>query len=142
MNFLSWLFNVKKRHMGGMRRYEKGGILARIFIIVLMLLLIGGTVAIELWCLQLLESNFLLAIFAILFLFIPITGTAIEFCAVYSFYGFRMAIWGAINSIAEKIDDEPIKKEKKYKKLDIFIGFLGLVLAFGLIFLIIYIFVK
>lgn len=78
---------------------------------------------------------------AILFLFIPVAGASIEFCGLYSFIGFRMAIAGTIEKVATTMAKEEIK-EKKYKIFDLLIGIISLVLAFGLIIAIIYLFVN
>lgn len=141
MKFLKWIFNVSSRHRGDIRRYEKGGIGNRIFVLFLMIGLVIGTLALQYWALNLLESDFLIAVLVIIFLFIPAAGVSIEYCGLYSFIGFSMAIVGTIEKVTITMAKEEIK-EKQYKIFDLLIGIISLVLAFGLIVAIVYLFVN
>ncbi|MGN0818244.1 MAG: hypothetical protein ACI4L9_04670 [Candidatus Coproplasma sp.] len=138
MKVLKWFFNVKSRHRGGIRRYENGKTGARIFTIIEMLILVGATVAVELWCLNLYGKNIIAGI-ACTLLLIAVAEAAIETCGVYCFVGFKMAAVGAVFTVANKIDErnsEPGDSENKiktYKAFDVFIGILSLLLALGTI---------
>lgn len=169
MKFLKWLFNVSNRHSGDIRRYEKGKIGTRIFVILLLLGLVAGTLGLEYWGVNLFKTNIFYGFLALLFLFIPFAGVTIEFCGVYSYIGFRMFILGTVSDIVKKIDkkieqkrinqlevDENIvvdtntelndetktgELEKAHKWIDLFIGILGIVLGVGMIILALVMFV-
>lgn len=47
MKFLGWLFSISSRHYRDIRRYEKGGMGARIFSIIISLLFIGAALGVE-----------------------------------------------------------------------------------------------
>ena len=152
MKFLSWLFNFSARHAGDMRRYEKGKTGTRIFVIVLLTLLAAATLGVEYWAISLFDENFLYGLLVVIFLFIPLVATTIEFCGFYSFVGFRMFFWGVISSVAHKVDkkikakkaaaqeDIPASEaaepdteldhsERTHKALDLVVGILGILLA-------------
>ena len=52
MRFLGWLFSVGSRHYRDMRRYERGGVGARIFSIIISLLFIAASLGLEYWFLS------------------------------------------------------------------------------------------
>lgn len=152
MKFLSWIFNLSARHAGDMRRYEKGKTGTRIFVIILLTLLAAATLGVEYWAISLFDENFLYGLLVVIFLFIPLVATTIEFCGFYSFVGFRMFFWGVISSAARKADKKIRAKkaaaqedisasevtepdteldhsEKTHKALDLVVGILGILLA-------------
>lgn len=155
MKFLSWIFNINRRHAWDIRRYEKGKLGTKIMAIVLLLLLVGATLGIEYWGITLLKNNEgLQGLLVIILLLIPITATTLEFCGLYSYLGFKMFLWGTLESIAKKIDKkkeqkkiesgemteevsseaqevlfEQKKSEKAHKWIDLFVGILGIVLT-------------
>ena len=169
MKFFKWLFNVGNRHYGDIRRYEKGKIGTRIFVILLLLGLVAGTLGLEYWGVNLFKTNIFYGFLVLLFLFIPFAGATIEFCGVYSYIGFRMFVRGTVIDIAKKLDkkieqkqfnqievDENIvvdtntelndetkvdKLEKAHKWIDLFIGILGIVLGVGVVILALVMFV-
>lgn len=137
MKILSWFFNVKSRHRAGIRRYKTGKVGVRIFTLIGMLLLVGATVAVELWCIYLYGINFLAGL-ACTLLLIAVAEATVETCGVYCVVGFKMAAVGAVFTVADKIDERNSKpdggnKIKTYKAFDVFIGVLGLLLALGTI---------
>lgn len=140
MKLLNWIFNVKARHRSGIRRYEKGKVGARVWTVIEMLILVGATVGLEIWCLGLYEQNFIAGI-ACTILLIAVAEAAIETCGVYCYVGFRMAAVGAVLTVANKIEerasgqkyDRENQAVKTYKAFDVFIGALGLLLAIGTI---------
>ena len=154
MKFLGWLFSVPSRHYRDMRRYEKGGVGARIFSIIISLLFIGAALGLEYWFLSSLMTGGSLgggiakvvALFFIGVFFVATFIAALEFCGVYAFTAFAMATLGLIYS-AEKRKALLEKNQKKienleaefettpslkYKKLDIFVGIFQILLAIGL----------
>ena len=155
MQFLSWLFSVPSRHYRDMRRYEKGGVGARIFSIIISLIFIGITLGVEYWFFSSLMTAGSLGggiakFFALLFigcLFVAALIAAFEYCAVYAFTAFAMAIMGVVYKAEKRkavLDKNQKKIENleaelaitpslKYKKLDIFVGIFQILLAVGLI---------
>ncbi|MGN1201275.1 MAG: hypothetical protein ACI4R8_03365 [Candidatus Caccovivens sp.] len=155
MNFLRWIFKINVRHSGDIRRYEKGKIGTRIFVILLLLAIAGGTLGVEYWCINLFNNNdtFLSGILVLIFLLIPLAYTTMEFCGLYSYLGFKMFFWGTVSSIANKIDAKRIEKtvvadetgvmvieeekeskaQKAHKWIDLFVGILGIVLTVGVL---------
>lgn len=165
MKFLKWVFNIESRHYGDIKRYEKGKIGTRIFVILLLFGFVGASLALEYWGLNLFKTNIFYGFLALLFLFIPVALLTIEFCVVYSYIGFRMFIEGTLADIVEKLDKKNKKKqsnkieidkntvvdtdktlnartksEKTRKWMDLFVGILGIVLAICLIALIVVVF--
>lgn len=153
MKFLNWLFNINRRHAWDIRNYEKGKLGTKILAIVLLFLLVGATLGIEYWGITLLKED-LRGLLVIILLLIPIAGTTLEFCGLYSYLGFKMFLWGTVESIAKKIDKkreqkkiesgemaeevsseaqevlfEQKKSEKSHKWIDLFVGILGIVLT-------------
>lgn len=155
MGAISRILSIPGRHWRGMRRYENGGAGVRIFTLILMI----AFAALAIWMVYItkysFQNNFIVGILVAI-LTIGIGAGAIEFCGVYSFVGFKMAIVGTIYKIADSIDkkkkkkaiesgqitpsaptaeelakENEIKKSHKYKVFDFFIGVLGLVLAVG-----------
>lgn len=154
MNFLGWLFSIPSRHYRDMRRYERGGVGARIFAIILSMLFIGAALGLEYWFLSSLMTGGSLGggiakVVALIFIGIFFVATfiaALEYCGVYAFTAFAMAIMGVVYK-AEKRKAMLEKNQKKienleaelattpslkYKKLDIFVGIFQILLAIGL----------
>lgn len=104
MKFLKWLFNLRAKHHWDMARYERGKMSTKIFVIVLLLVLAGATLGVEYWCMNLFNTNFLHGLLVLIFLFIPLTAVSFEYCGLYSYLGFKMFVWGTIESVAHKID--------------------------------------
>ncbi|MGN0961320.1 MAG: hypothetical protein ACI4PF_03885 [Christensenellales bacterium] len=165
MQFLSWLFNLSVRHNADARRYEKGKISTRIFIIILMPSLVALTLYLEYWSMGLWAENVFWGFFSlILAIIIGIVTT--EFCSIYSYFGFKYAILGTIETFINKAEQkrknkikqnpetqltsdtttnvtEPKKVTKKSPKwLDFIVGILGAVLAIGTVVLMLLLFFK
>lgn len=145
MKFLSWLLNVSMRHRRGAIRYARGGVGRRVFIIIVLLCFVGVSLGLEYFCIETFKDNALygvvIGIFAVAFVI-----SCIEMCSVYCYFGFRCAVAGSLDSIIEKNNKKRMAKNKNVeeinssieepekkstKGLDIFIGFLGLILALG-----------
>lgn len=151
MKFLRWLFNINKRHSREIREYENGKIGNRIFSIFFLLLLVGGAIGLEYWCINLFNNGvFLNGLLVLIFLVIPFMAITFEYCELYAYLGFKMFIWGSVSSIAEKIDKKieknrlengeivvetkkQTKSEKAHKWLDLFIAILAVALAIVLL---------
>ncbi len=155
MKFFEWLFSIPSRHYRDMRRYEKGGVGARIFSIIISLLFIGAALGIEYWFFSSIMTGGSLGggiakVFALLLigcLFVATFLAALEYCGVYAFTAFAMATLGLVYSAEKrkamlqknqkKIENLEAELERtpslKYKKLDIFIGIFQILLAVGLI---------
>ena len=155
MKFISWLFNVSGRHYADIRRYEKGGVGARIFSIVFSALLVAASLLIEYWFINSLTTEGSLgggitkffALIAIAILFIATAESALEFCGIYAFTAFRMATLGFVYSVEKRkailerknknassaeTDVQPVA-EIKYKEFDIINGILQIIFALCLI---------
>ena len=155
MKFLGWLFSISSRHYRDIRRYENGGMGARIFSIIISLLFIGAALGVEyLFITSILTAGSLgggvakfFALILIGALMVGFITTAFEFCGVYAFTAFKMAILGIVYN-AEKRKAVVEKNQKKvenleaelevtpslkYKKFDIFNGILQIMLAIGLL---------
>ncbi len=154
MGFLGWLFSVPSRHYRDMRRYEKGGIGARVFSIIISMLFIGAALGLEYWFFSSLMTGGSLGggiakVVALIFIGIFFVATfiaALEFCGVYAFTAFAMATLGLVYSAQKKkaiLEKNQKKIENleaelettpslKYKKLDIFVGIFQILLALGL----------
>lgn len=154
MGFLGWLFSVPSRHYRDMRRYEKGGVGARVFAIIISLVFVGAALGLEYWFLSSLMTGGSLGggiakVVALIFIGIFFVATCIaafEYCGVYAFTAFAMAIMGVVYSAEKKKAILEKNKKKienleaeiqttpslKYKKLDIFVGIFQIILAIGL----------
>lgn len=157
MGFFGRILSVSARHWRGMRRYENGGAGVRIFTLFLMLAFVALAIGMVFVTKYSFQNNIVVGIFVAI-LTIGIGAGTIEFCGVYSFVGFKMAIVGTIYKIADSIDkkkkkkaiesgqitpsaptaeelakEQEIKKSHKYKVFDFFIGIIGLVLSIGTI---------
>ena len=120
MKFLGWLFSVSSRHYRDMRRYERGGVGARIFAIILSMLFVGAALGLEYWFFSSLmtegslgggTAKFVALIFIGIF-FVATFITALEYCGVYAFTAFAMAIMGVVY----KAEKRKALLEKKSKE--------------------------
>ena len=142
MNVLRWLFSVRRRHRFGVRRYEKGGMGVRIVTLVLMLVICGAALGLEAWGLSMFGENILIGILLLILaaLFV-IAGS--EFCLVYAITAIRMYVRGKAEKAARRADAQqtPDGEERQapqdgaapraYSGFDLFLFFLGLLLAVG-----------
>lgn len=103
MGFLRWIFGVSHRHYRDARRYEKGGVGIRIFALIFVLCLVGATALLETWWLGLFETN-ITAGLVVTLLYLAVLATAVEYCGVYSAFGFLYAIRGTLGKIASCAD--------------------------------------
>lgn len=107
MGLFNWLWDVSTRHYSGINRYEKGKISTRIITLIIMLVFAALALFLEYWTIKLFQENFIVGILMII-LTVGIFGGTIEFCAVYSFVGFKMFFVGTVGNM--------IKKREKKKK--------------------------
>lgn len=150
MKFISWLLSASVRHRRGAVRYQKGGIVYKIMVIVVLLAFTGVTLGLEYWALSLFEENIviggLVSLLAIAFIF-----ACIELNGIYCFFGFKSAKQGSLETVIEKNNkkrlakgkstdnfdykgDEDKNERKSTKGLDLLIGFVGLILVIVTIF--------
>lgn len=114
MKFLQWLFSVGDRHYGDAVRYDRGGKGTRIFAIIMLVAFVALTLLLEWWAVNLFNEN---AIYGIL-VFVLVLGAievTIEYCIVYSVYGFTYAIAGTVGDIIKKRELKRLDKGKKIK---------------------------
>ena len=141
MKFLSWLFNVNKRHYSDFRRYENGKALTRITYLAVLFIFVGLTIFSLYWSLDVFKNQtfnkFHVIAVLVLFISIGLLFSTVEFCFVMSYIGFKMAICGCVmkkldnDSNIEQIDNNI--KEKNYLVFDIIVGVISLLLALGTI---------
>ena len=140
MKFLSWVFNIRKRHGIDIRAYENGKLSTKIITLIIMLVFFLGSIGLEYWCINLFKEGNLLIAFLVLLLVIASIGATFDYCLVYSYVGFKMAIIGTID---KKLNDESeIVEKKQYRGFDVIIGFLGFILGIGVIVAAIFVFLK
>lgn len=109
--FFGWLFSFYDRHYRDAYRYSKN-VWGRVSALVTELVFIGIALGLEYWATTLWDGNIAAAILITL-LTIGILFTAIEYCLIYAFFGFKCAIVGTLESFLAKASD---KKKKKYTK--------------------------
>ncbi len=115
MKFVQWLFSVGDRHYGDAVRYDRGGKGTRIFAIIMLVAFVALTLLLEWWAVNLFNEN---AIYGIL-VFVLVLGAievTIEYCIVYSVYGFTYAIAGTVGDIIKKRELKRLDKGKKINK--------------------------
>lgn len=140
MKFLSWIFNINKRHGRDIRAYEKGKLSTKIITLIIMLVFFLGSIGLEYWCINLFKEGNVLVAFFVLLLVIALIGGTIDYCLVYSYVGFKTAIVGTLD---KKLSNESeIIEKKHYRGFDVIIGFLGLILGIGVIVAAIFVFFK
>lgn len=144
MKFPAWLFHINVRHGGDLRRYEKGKTGTRIFVIVLLLALVAGTLGAEYWCIGLFrgKDTFLSGLAVLLLLVIPLAGVSLDYCVFYAQTGLIMFVRGTVVSLALKAESRKAQgsgeaspqngAERTHRGLDLLIGILGILLALGL----------
>lgn len=103
MGFLRWIFGVSHRHYRDARRYEKGGVGIRIYALIFVLCLVWATAALETWWLGLFETN-IAAGLVVTLLYLAVLAAAVEYCGVYSAFGFLYAVRGTLGKIASCAD--------------------------------------
>lgn len=140
MKFLSWVFNIRKRHGRDIRAYENGKLSTKIITLIIMLVFFLGSIGLEYWCINLFKEGNVLIAFLVLLLVIASIGATFDYCLVYSYVGFKMAIIGTID---KKLNDESeIVEKKQYRGIDVLVGFLGFILGIGVIVAAIFVFLK
>lgn len=140
MKFLIWIFNINKRHGRDIRAYEKGKLSTKIITLILMLVFFLGSIGLEYWCINLFKEGNVLIAFLVLLLVIASIGATFDYCLVYSYVGFKMAILGTVD---KKLSNESeIIEKKHYRGFDVIIGFLGFILGIGVIVAAIFVFLK
>lgn len=114
LKFIRYLFEFYNRHYGKGYRYTKdtkGRVVAVITEVIIVLFSFG----LEFWALSLwsgnVSENWLLA-FIVSLLAIGFLYSAVEFCAIYTFFGFTCAITGSLEKFLSKASD---KRKKKYQ---------------------------
>ena len=89
MKFLSMLFSLERRHRFGVRAFQKGGVGIRLATLLMYAVFFGGTLGLEYWAISVMLSGE--AVGVLLFILALLVGlAAFEFCASYSYVGFRM----------------------------------------------------
>lgn len=115
MKFLFKLFDITSRHYGDVKRYERGGIIQRIFIIILVTALAALTLWLEDWSFSIFNinhsENFFGGLLAIL-LFFCVLITTLDFCLLYAYVGISRAIGGSLNKIIEKNERRKSRKKR------------------------------
>lgn len=156
MKLLSWIFNLESRHFRDIRNYQKGKVGTRIFCIILVLILVGASLAVEYTALDMFKTNALNAIVLIILLFLPLVATSIEYCTLYCYLGFKMFFLGSLESIILKVEQKKKKKQqtpeaqeisqeqapeqaapKPHKVLDLLVALVSLISGIALIVLLI-----
>lgn len=91
MKFLINLFNLAYKYRKEERRYNNYGLGGRIFILIILLVFSGLTIAGELWTFSLLKENVILGIL-VLILFVAVALSTMENLSMYSVVAFKRAI--------------------------------------------------
>ncbi len=146
MKLLGWILNITNRHRADIRRYQKGGVGSRIFIIVLSLVLAGASIGCEIWFLNVFYNPVsdalkqFLMLFGIAILALAVFFAALDYFICFSYVGFKMMARGVVLSGASLIDkkygreiSEEDARENRRKWLDLFVGFFEIALVAALI---------
>lgn len=150
MKFLSWIFNFRSRHLNEIIRYEKSKTGSKVFTIILMLILAGGSFAVEYWTLSLFNTEFLKGLLVFILLLLPLLLVTFETCALYTYLGFKTFTLGTLENIIVKIESKKRKKNndnptvlstedsqtKSHRTIDLFVGIFGLIIGIGTLILI------
>lgn len=115
MKFLLKLFDFTSRHHGDVRRYERGGKMQRIFIVIL----VTALAALSLWLEDRSFSifnenhleNFVGGLFALLLFFCVLIST-LDFCLLYAYIGISRAISGSLSKIIDKNERKRTRKKR------------------------------
>lgn len=147
MRFLGWLFDLHRRHYGDIKRYSKGTIGSKIFALIIMLILFGGTIALELWGFDLIKENFFTGLIELIFLALTTFVVTLDMCTLYCYLGLTMFFSGSIHNIVIKANERKKRKEgieevekepRAHNFLDLLVAIIGFILGIGLAVLSIY----
>lgn len=124
MKFLHWLFSLTSRHRGDINRYEKNKVATRVIVIILELVLLLSSWALELWCIDLFNTQFSLGLLELIFLLVPIVLVTIDTNTLYIYLGFKIFASKKINKAIEKSDASFLENDdsKCGSGLDFFVG--------------------
>ena len=115
MKLLFKLFDITSRHHGDVRRYERGGIIQRIFIVILVTALAALCLWLEDWSFSIFDvkhsENFFGGLLAILLFFCVLIST-LDFCLLYAYVGISRAIGGSLSKIIEKNERKKSRKKR------------------------------
>ena len=150
MKFLSWILNFRSRHLNEIIRYDKSKTWSKVFTIILMLVLAGGSFAVEYWTFSLFNTEILKGLIVFLLLLLPLLLVTFETCALYTYLGFKTFALGTLETIIVKIESKKKKKTnqnpidmssqdpqtKSHKAIDLFVGIFGLIIGIGSLILI------
>lgn len=153
MKFLSWLFKISSRHHLDAVRYSKGKTVYKLFTILFLILLAAFTIGVQYWSYSIYSATAkgIIIGFMSTMLAIIVTLAVVETFAVYSYFGFKYAARGTLDSFISKYEknkkknengnnalevndkkEEQIRNTKKW--LDILVGISGIVLIVVTIF--------
>lgn len=124
MKFLNWLFSFTSRHRWDINRYQKNKVATRVIVIILELVLLISSWALELWCIDLFNKQFTLGLLELIFLLIPIVMVTIDTNTLYIYLGFKTFISKKIDKAIEKQDPSVLESadSKCGSGLDLFVG--------------------
>lgn len=109
MNFLKWIFNFESRHYMDAVRYEKHGKLSRILVMIFVPIIMAfGIGCVYFVATQ--DFNPILQVFALIVALL-VACACVEFCFVYSIFGFRSFVWGSLEKILNKRRDKKNKEK-------------------------------
>ena len=115
MKFLLKLFDITSRHHGDVRRYERGGIIQRIFTVILVTALAVLSLWLEDWSFSIFNikhlENFAGGLFALLLFFCVLIAT-LDFCLLYAYIGISRAISGSLSKIIDKNERKRTRKKR------------------------------
>ncbi len=111
MNFLRWIFNFESRHYMDAVRYEKHGKLSRILVMIFAPIIMAfGIGCIYFVATQ--DFNPILRVFALIVALL-VACACVEFCFVYSIFGFRSFVSGSLEKILNKRRDKRNKEKEQ-----------------------------
>lgn len=111
MNFLRWIFNFESRHYMDAVRYERYGKLSRILVMIFApIILAFGIGCIYFVATQ--DLNPILRVFALIVALL-VACACVEFCFVYSIFGFRSFVSGSLEKILNKRRDKRNKEKEQ-----------------------------
>ena len=136
MKFLSMLFSLERRHRFGVRAFQKGGVGIRLVTLLMYAVFFGGTLGLEYWAISVMLSGE--AVGVLLFILALLVGlAALEFCASYSYVGFRMFFSGCVGKLAynlNSLDGVQDEQPKTRRAVDMVVGVFGAIAALAVIF--------
>ena len=113
--FWSWLFSFYDRHYRDASRYSKN-VWGRVSALVTELVFIGIGLGLVYWATILWNDKNIIVAILITLLTIGVLFSAVEYCLVYAFFGFKCAITGSLEGFLAKASD---KKKKKHAKAQV-----------------------